>query len=195
MRDLKTGDILYRKGDSRGPFNIPVSKLIAVLTDSYYSHASIVLKEGNVTYVVEVSENGTDKITLEKWECWCVENFYSVYRLNQKIDENKVRRQIDLFLKLDPDYDSNFDDPNKSYCTESVAEILFNAGYYNLFTPKKIKDIITFRIYCIMYPLNFVVKTLTGKGLPMNKPLYFVGNEKKGMLSSNRLHKVKDVYL
>lgn len=45
MDEIMTGDVLYRKSDALGPFCIPFSKLVAILTKSLYSHASIVVKE------------------------------------------------------------------------------------------------------------------------------------------------------
>lgn len=196
MDEIMTGDVLYRKSNALGPFKIPFSKLVATLTNSLYSHASIVLKEkGSIAYVLEISEGGVTKLPLERWECLCVENMYSVYRMKENVNREIIEAEIHRIFDKNPEYNFTFDDPSKLYCTESVAKVYENAGYLNVFNPKKISEVVPFWKLLIIRPVNWIVKLLTGKGLSFKKPLYFVGNEEQGMISSRKMYKVKDVYI
>ena len=195
MEEITTGDVLYRKSDALGPFYIPFSKLVAILSKSLYSHASIVVKENGFTNVLEVGENGITKLPLEKWECWCVEQAYSVYRLREGVNKEQIAEEVNQLIEDSPEYNFTFDDPDKVYCTESVVKIYEKSGHKDVFVPLRIKDVVPFRILCIMKPINWIVKLLTGKGLNFSEPLYFVGNEDQGMMSFVKMYKVKDVYL
>lgn len=195
MEEMMTGDVLYRKSDALGPFCIPFSKLVAILSKSLYSHASIVVKENGFTNVLDVGEHGITKLPLEKWECWCVEQAYSVYRLREGANKDEIVREVNQLIDSNPEYNFTFDDPDKVYCTESVVKIYERAGHKDIFVPVRIKDVVPFWVLCIIKPISGIIKLLTGKGLSFSEPLYFVGNEDQGMMSSVRMHKIKDVYL
>lgn len=194
MEEIKTGDVLYRNSDALGPFYIPFSRLVTFLSKSVYSHASIVIKEDGYTNILEINENGVNKIPLEKWECLCVGNVYSIYRLKEPVDEARIIEEVNKMLEEKPEYDYTFDDPNKIYCTESVAKIYERAGYKDVFKPLRIREVVSYWLFCILKPVNSIVKMLTKKGMS-REPLYFVGNENQGMMASDKMYKVKDVYL
>lgn len=172
MEEIKTGDVLYSKSDVLGPFYIPFSK-------SLHSHASIVVRENGFTNVLDVGENGITKLPLEKWEYWCKEQFYSVYRL-KAVDKSRIIEEVNRLIESDP---------NHNLTTESVVEIYDKAGYKDVLIPVRIKDVVSFWILCIIKPINYFVKFFTGKGLNFSEPLYFIENKEQGM------YKVKDVYL
>lgn len=191
---IKTGDVLYRKSEAMGPLCIPFSKLVAVLSKSSYSHASIIIKEDGFTNVLEVGEDRIIKLPLEKWECLCVGNVYSIYRLKEGVDAERVAEEINKIFEEQPEYDYTFDNPDKLYCTESVVKIYERAGYSDIFVPMEIKEVVSFWFLCILRPINWLLRLFAGKGMS-RKPLYFVGNEEHGMMSSTKMYKVKDVYL
>ena len=121
---VKTGDILFRMGNAKGPLGVPFSKITALLTDSKYSHASIALVEDEI-YVMEINENGTLKFRLIDWISDCHKPYLDVYRLKDitGLERENIRFEMQKMLKSDPDYDFRFSDANKYYCTEAVAGI------------------------------------------------------------------------
>lgn len=165
--------------------------MVATLSRSKYSHASIVLIEDGEKHVVEVDDTGTRKMYFEKWLRLCTGNYYAIYRAKD-VEIDLVVPHIFDFIEEDPDYDFTFSSDNKYYCTESVAEIYKRAGY-DLFEPKTVKEVIPW-FWWLFNPINSLVGLLTGKSVS-NLPLYFIGNENHGMMSSDKIYKVADVEL
>jgi hypothetical protein len=187
MKKIRTGDVLYRKSDTLGPFYIPVNRLVAIFTKSAYSHASIAVKENGFTNVVEICGSGVKKVPLEKWECCCVGQVYSVYRFKDGANKEAFAKEVARLIKEFA--------PDNAYCTEAVVKMYEKAGHKDVFVPMRIRDVVPFWVLCIIRPINAVIRMFTGKGLNFYEPLYFVGNEKQGMMSSIKMFKVKDVHL
>jgi len=179
---LETGDILVRLGNARGPFGIPFSWLVMKLSRSLYSHADLTLLENGTVYVANVGENGTAKITFAAWMKEVQQHRYAFYRV-PIADKVRLKSLIKKLLKEDAAYDYTFADPNKHYCVEAVACVYERAGT-RLCDPKPLKDILSPMAYWFVVPINWLVKKLTGKGFDMKQPVYFVGNEMIGLLSS-----------
>lgn len=185
-KDMKSGDILYRYSDAKGPLNLPFTKIVANITKSEYSHAAILFVENNEPYVLEINDQGTLKYRLLDWIDTCYGYNFSIYRLkdidNQK--EAKLYSAINEILNQDSDYDFTFSDPNKFYCTESVMAIYYNALKIKLDNGYFIKELVPFWLYIILRIGSFLF-SFFGTSLPFNERLFFVGNEQKGLMSSN----------
>lgn len=182
---LKSGDILYRYSDAKGPLNIPFTKLVSNITKSEYSHSAIIVVENDEVNVMEVNDQGTLKFRLLDWIDTCYDNNFSIYRLKNITDvqEQLLKNEINNMLKKDCDYDFTFSDNNKFYCTESVIyiynkslNIQLDEGYY-------LKELLNPFQYVILKIGSFLF-SIFGTSLPFDKKLYFVGNEDKGMISS-----------
>ena len=138
-RDMRSGDILYRYSDAKGPLNLPFTKIVSNITKSEYSHAAILFVENEEPHVLEINDQGTLRYRLLDWIDTCYGDNFSVYRLKDLDDEKeaKLHDVIQKILEEDPDYDFTFSDPDKFYCTESVIVIYEKAlsvkldiGYY-----------------------------------------------------------------
>lgn len=184
-QNMKSGDILYRYSDAKGPLNLPFTRIVANITKSEYSHAAILFIENNEPHVLEINDQGTLKYRLLDWIDTCYGNNFSVYRLKD-LDaekESKILCEINSILEKDPDYDFTFSDPNKFYCTESIITIYQNALGIKLDQGYYIKELVSWHNYIIMRIGSWFFSFL-GASLPFNEKLYFVGNEQKGMMSS-----------
>lgn len=182
---LETGDIFYNGSNIRGPLGIPFGGLVQFFTQSVYSHATVVLIENNEYYAIDVSDYGCRKMRMIDWfDNWYVEDFIVVRLKNKNTDdENKFKNAIMKFLKEDPSYDYNFNDPNAYYCTESVKRIYNECGY-DLGGAYLVKDIVSWWFYPILIFGSFITKITTKSSLPTTIPITIVGNDKKGMLAS-----------
>ena len=184
-QDMRTGDILYRYSDARGPLGIPFTRMVANATKSEYSHAAMLIISEGEPEVLEVNDEGTLKYRLLDWIDTCYGNNFSVYRLKDLDDEKeaKLKEQMNKFLEEDPDYDLTFSSSDKYYCTESVIEIYKRAFDLQLDPGYYIKDIVTGWRYTLLYWGCWAFQ-IFGTSLPFDKKLYFVGNETQGMMSS-----------
>lgn len=182
---LRTGDILYRASDAKGPFGLPFSRIVADVTKSKYSHAALVFIQNGEIFVFEVNDEGTLQYRLLDWLDTCLNGYFTIYRLKDMNDEKEylIHKEIRNLLDQDPDYDFTFSDPDKFYCTESVVTVYERALGVKIDNGYLIKEIVPTWLYivlCIGVPLF----KLFGTSLPFNERLFFVGNEKKGMIAS-----------
>lgn len=189
---LRTGDIFCRLGNE-GFMGIPFSRLVARLTKSEWSHSSVVFESHRDWYMLEVNDRGTEQCRVIDWLDYCSSGAFAVYR---KTDipwsmkaEVSMQVAIRRFLYEDPDYDFNFSEPHKFYCTESTARIYEEAGF-PLPKPDYLKNLIPPRAYYLGYPINWLLRTFTGTGLDVNRPVYTVGNSRQGMLSDPKIRQI-----
>lgn len=183
---IKTGDIFYRESNVWF-MCIPFSGLISRLSKSNFSHASIALVENNEIYLVEVNDAGCVFMRLIDWISTCAGNQIVAYRLKEEKTEI-LEKNIRKFLEEDPDYDFTFNSTKEFYCTESVAYIYKESGV-ELIKPSLIKDKVPKWFYnLIFFPLNWIILKITGKGMSIENPLFFVGNEKHGLMSSDKTY-------
>lgn len=182
---LRSGDILYRYSDAKGPLNIPFCKIVTRLTQSEYSHSAIVLMECGEINVLEINDEGTIKYRLLDWIDTCYKGHFSIYRLkniNYK-QEAVLAQEINEFLSKDPDYDFTFSDPDKFYCTETIIYIYQQALGITLDEGYLLKDIVNKFQYFIL-KFGSMLFSVFGTTLPFDEKIFFVGNESKGMMSS-----------
>lgn len=185
---LQTGDILYRQGDARGPLNLPFSKLVTHLTKSKYSHASMVIMEGTEPFVLEIGENGTLELRLIDWLDQSVTSDLMVSRIKGLTPEaiKEIEKEMRIILEADADYDYTFLEEDKFYCTESVNYIAEKVGY-PIFEPELIEDVVSPFSLKLFKTGNFFFKLCSGYCIPFDKKFYYIGNEKRGMMSSKAL--------
>jgi len=186
---IQTGDIFYRASDAKGPFGIPFSQLVAKVTKSEYSHAAMAIVENGDPYILEINDQGTLKYRLIDWLDTCYTDKFSVYRLKE-IDDD-LRQQIEAeILKIladDPDYDLTFSDPDKFYCTESVATVYHRVGI-SLIEPEIIKDVTSKPVYWILRAGSWICSLFSNTALDFEQKMYYVGNDEKGMMSSDKTY-------
>lgn len=184
---IKTGDIFFRLGSEKFLL-FSFSKLVAKLTNSFWSHASIAVVKESGVWLIEVNDRGTLEYRLIDWIDLCSSGSFAVYRVKNLSEEQTlaIKQECDSFLKSDPDYDFTFNHPDKFYCTESVVEI-YKRCNIEIVKPSLIKELVNPFSYRIMAAINWVVSKFYDKSLPLDVPVYVVGNEQKGMLSSDKL--------
>lgn len=192
LRDLpiQTGDIFYRASDAKGPLGLPFSRLVARVTKSPYSHAAIALVENGEINMLEVNDAGTLKCRLIDWLDTCYTDEFSVFRLKDSTPETvaALEREIKQVLINDPDYDFSFSDEYKFYCTESVATIYKNIGQ-PLVNPEYLRKIVAPWLYRLVCWGNKLMGCFSCT-LPLNVPLYYVGNQQRGMMSSLKTEEI-----
>lgn len=208
----QTGDILFRCSDGRGPLGIPFMKWVAKYTQSHYTHAAILTIRDGLPWVLEITDTGTFLYRFIDWMTFVPGGDFSLYRMSQPLsalEKLTLNQAIDWWLAKDASYDTGFDDENKVYCTENVCAIYAAIGV-TLQRPMTIKDIVKSyidenvkgpkwylhaRLVLLVEMLkfgNYVCKKLSkGEyGIPLDTPLYFVGNERRGMLACKSLKKI-----
>jgi hypothetical protein len=198
---LQTGDILFRKSDAKGPYGLPFMSLVQSLTKSKYTHAALVVWVDmgiRVPFVLEITDVGTMFYRLIDWLIFCIDGDLAVYRLNRPLSEDedlKLKAAMNTCLLNDADYDYTFEDEKKYYCVENVVEMYRSAGI-ELCQPKLIKDIVGPKKWPLIVAGNWAYSKLTkgSASLPMDKGMYFVGNETNGGLMASP-HLVKVVEL
>lgn len=183
-RDMRSGDILYRYSDAKGPLGLPFTKIVSNITKSEYSHAAIMFVDNGEPYVLEINDQGTLRYRLLDWIDTCYGDNFSVYRLKDLDDqkESVLLNEIHKMLEEDADYDFTFSNDNKYYCTESIAKIYKEALGVE-FPSYFIKEIMpTLNYYVLRVGVFFF--SFLGTSLPFDRKMYFVGNEQQGMMSS-----------
>jgi len=186
---LQTGDILVRQSKTSGPLGMPFSTLVSSLTESRWSHSSIVYLKDGLPYVLEVTDRGVVELRLIDWLDYCFEQRFLVLRhadMTLAIAV-KLRAEVDRYLEEDFEYDFSFNDMSRVYCVGSVCRIYEQVGL-PLMTPLKPKEAIpSWWRYRLFTVLNALAVLLVGKGFDLEEALYFVGNEKKGVLACSKL--------
>lgn len=187
---IKNGDILFRLSDARGPFNLPFMKLVAKATKSEFTHAAIAYWDGGELYVMEATDIGMMVYRFVDWLAFCIDEKFQVWRSKNGLldfEETILMQEIKRIADLDPDYDFNFNDQDKFYCTELVAYLYAKIGTPLQF-PKLIEEVVGKTMARVIMGLNSVYSWLTkGKvALPVDGRFFYVGNrENGGLMSSN----------
>ena len=86
--DMKSGDILYRYSDAKGPLGLPFTRMVADITKSEYSHSAILFIDHGEPCVMEVNDEGTLEYRLLDWIDTCYGTTFSVFRLKD-LDKQK----------------------------------------------------------------------------------------------------------
>ena len=175
-----TGDILVRMGRS-SVLGFQFDKAVAKLTNSKYSHASVVVMRDNYPYVVEVNDRGTLELRVIDWLDTAGAKNVALYRVPDISFGQRmcIKQSCNLFLDKDPDYDFTFSDDELFYCTESVVSIFNFCNMGHLFKANKPEEFLKKRWHRW---INRLIMKTTGKGIPFGNDVYVVGNSLRGMM-------------
>ena len=122
--DLKSGDIVFRESDTRGPFGLPFSKIAGKLSNSEYSHASLLYVAGAELYLLEINDAGTVKLRFIDWLDLCVGGRFSIYRYKELTPELEIKlhNKISEYFERDQDYDFDYSNPCLLYTSDAADE-------------------------------------------------------------------------
>jgi hypothetical protein len=186
-KTLRDGDILFRRGDARillGHF--PMSRFIANVSGSPFSHTGIVAFEEGRPFVYDTTKSGVRRQPLSVWVLDNVGPF-GVKRLKPAYQDRgpAVLSWTRATYERQPpfDYDLNPDD-NEFYCMEMTEKAFRSAGL-TLSEPVRLGDMEN----AAQFPVcMFAFSTLTK--LRLDQPVFFPGNERHGIWSSPLLDTV-----
>lgn len=183
-QNLRDGDILFRLGDARilhGYF--PMSRFLAKISGSAYSHTGIVAMEEGEVMVYDMTNFGPRRQPLSVWTLDNVGAF-GVKRLKPE-HASYIPKALaflrDVYRQQIPfDYDLNPDD-STYYCVELSEKAYRNVGL-PLAEPVKLGDMENIT----QYPVS-VTGFLAFTPLTLDLPVFFPGNERHGIWSSPQL--------
>lgn len=182
MRSLnvKPGDIVCRLGNSYVYGFFHFSRFIANLTQSKYSHAAIVLDAGDDILLGDVNTTGLRRQYAVDWVDDIRGDDIIIMRYNG--DTHTIRLAVEnakSVISLD-DFMDNSDGRN-FYCVELVCWCYLRAGV----------------LLCKEVPIcklpgwrNYLNPIAALHGIDIHKPVWCVGNENIGLLSSPHLTEV-----
>ena len=186
-KSLKTGDILFRRGDARimrGMF--PFSRFIANVSGSKYSHIGTVVFEDGEPIVYDTTKASVRRQPLKIWIMDTTAAF-GVKRLKPEY-HNRIPKVVaflyDVYKKQVPfDYELALDDRDL-YCVE-MAEKAFRAAGLTLSEPVLLADMENINQFplCVMGFTSFT-------SLKLDQAVFFPGNERHGIWSSPLLETV-----
>jgi len=186
-KTLRDGDILFRRGDARilrGLF--PMSRFIANVSGSPFSHTGIVRFDEGEPFVYDTTAAGP---RLQPLAVWVLDNVgaIGVKRLKPTYQDHVPAALAwcrAMFEKQVPfDYDLGLDD-SALYCLE-MTEKAFRATGLTLSEPVRLGEMEN----AAQFPINmFAFSTLTP--LRLDLPVFFPGNERHGIWSSSLLETV-----
>jgi Permuted papain-like amidase enzyme, YaeF/YiiX, C92 family len=186
-KTLRDGDILFRRGDARILYGrFPMSRFIANVSGSPFSHTGIAVFDGGKPFVYDTTKSGVRRQPLS---VWILDNAgpFGVRRLKPAYQDH-VPKVIswcrEMYAKQVPfDYDLGLDD-SELYCVE-MTEKAFRASGLTLSEPVRLGEMEN----AARFPINmFAFSTLTKLRLDM--PVFFPGNERHGIWSSPLLETV-----
>jgi hypothetical protein len=186
-KNLRDGDILFRRGDARILYGrFPMSRFVANVSGSPFSHTGIAAIEGGTPYVYDTTKSGVRR---QQLSVWILDNAgpFGVRRLKPAYQDH-VAKALDwcrsMYEKQVPfDYDLGLDD-SELYCVE-MTEKAFRATGLTLSEPVRLGEMEN----AAQFPINmFCFSTLTKLRLDM--PVFFPGNERHGIWSSPLLETV-----
>lgn len=186
-KNLRDGDILFRRGDARILFgHFPMSRFIANVSGSAFSHTGVVAFEEGRPFVYDTTKSGVRRQPLSVWVLDNVGPF-GVKRLKPAY-QSRVPRVLawcrDLYAKQPPfDYDLDPDD-DEFYCMEMTEKAFRSAGL-TLSEPVRLGEMEN----AAQFPVcMFAFSTLTK--LRLDQPVFFPGNDRHGIWSSPLLDTV-----
>jgi hypothetical protein len=186
-RTIRTGDILFRLGQSNTPLGNLVSGLVADVCDSPFSHDALAVWEGDTLYVYDAEREGIRKVPFDFWMLDVYGRSLVVKRLRPELRgaipaalaycEDAYRREVpyDTALRLDDE---------RLYCSELI-EKAFRSGGVCLSDPMPIRSLPRYRWYWLV---GFLADRLTE--YRVDEPIFVPGNERYGTFASPCLEAV-----
>ena len=187
---LRDGDILFRMGDARILFGyFPFSRFVARASNSRFSHTGIVVIENGEPMVYDTTKSGVRKMPVR---VWIIDNVgaMAVKRLRPefraKIPEVLAFCQKVYEEQVPFDYELGLDN-SSLYCVEMTEKAFRSAGL-QLSDPIRLGDMehayeVPFQVLALQYVSRWLLK----KPLTLEQPVYFPGNERHGIWSSDKL--------
>lgn len=191
---IQTGDLFFRRTDTRGPFGIHFSALVARLTQAEFEHASVAVIEDGEVYLVEVNDRGTVKERLIDWLDYCVGETFEIHRLIQTPEGfvGQMEKEVKRFFSEDAEYDFTYSDPGRFYCTESAVELYLRCGVSLMhpLTPREVFAKSPGWAFAIFKFCNWLTMKTSQKGFDLDLGYYFVGNASWGLKASPLLRRI-----
>lgn len=189
--DIRPGDILCRRGNSIVYGFFPFSDFICYLTGSKYSHAALVIDTKEDILIADVCTAGLRRQFIYDWldevrgEDFLILRYNGRYGNVDEIPKLAVENARKL-IKMDPTRNDGFQeyDISQFYCVELVCWCYLRAGL-NLCEEIPINKLPKWNVL-----LNFLAKI---EGINYRQPVWCVGNEKIGLISSKAVQVVATI--
>jgi hypothetical protein len=180
-KTLRDGDILFRRGDARILFGrFPMSRFIANVSGSLFSHTGVVAFEDGRPFVYDTTKSGVRRQPLS---VWVLDNVgpIGVKRLKAAYQDRvpRVLAWIRATYERQPPFDYDLEpDDNALYCMEMTEKAFRSAGL-TLSEPVRLGEVENVAQFPICV---FAFSTLTK--LRLDQPVFFPGNDRHGIWSS-----------
>jgi len=189
MKDLgvKPGDIVCRLGNAYLFGFFWLSKFIAKVTHSRYSHAAIITDVEDDIIIVDVSSTSTRRQFAQEWadDVWGQDILIVRYTGDPVVPMAAVDNVKHIESKS-LSYSDTFNEEGKFYCTELICWAYVRAGV-SLCEEIPIREFPGWRWH------NNILAWMNG--VDPKTPVWCVGNERVGILSSKQLTKVGRIIL
>jgi len=192
-KHLRSGDVVFRMGDARvarGWF--PMSRFLANASNSKFSHTGVVVVEEGEPVVYDTTRTSVARQPFCVWILDNVGNF-GVKRLKAEY-RSQVPQVVeychDVFARQVPfDYELGLDD-QALYCVELTEKAFRNAGL-KLSDPIRLGDMERAPEFPIqMMGIAAASKWALDRPLTFEQEVFFPGNERHGIWSSDKLEVV-----
>ena len=186
-KTLKSGDIVFRRGDARVLFGyFRFSQFIANADNSEFSHTGVVAIENGEPVVYDTTKMG---VARQPFGVWILDNVgaLGVKRLRPE-HRGAVPKVLaycqKVFQQQVPfDYELGLDD-SKLYCVE-MTEKAFRAGGIRLSQPVPLGDIERANEYPLsMLGLQYASGWVLDRPISFQDPVYVPGNDHHGLWGS-----------
>lgn len=186
-QNIHEGDILFRYGKSIRPGDRITTRVIAVASDSPFSHDALAHWEGDCLYVFDAELEGIRKVRFDYWILDVAEGTLAVRRLKPEyqsaipsalayVEDAYYRNvQFDKGLRLDDE---------KLYCAELIEKAFRTAGVC-LSDPVRLRCLPRYARYGWLAPILERVTELRP-----DEPVFNMGNETYGLYASPCLESV-----
>lgn len=184
---VRPGDIVCRLGNAYIGGFFWFSKFIAKVTHSGYSHAAMVVSVDDEIVLMEISTNGISRHYVAEWtdEVWGNDILIMRYA-GDPVVARAAAENVKALLKRTIAYDNRFGEEDKFYCTELIHWAYHRVGIH-LCDTIPIRELPGWkRRYNGIAWLN---------GIDPRTPVWCVGNDKIGILSSPDLQRVGKIVL
>jgi hypothetical protein len=197
------GDVLFRLGNAKAFFVIPFSSLVAGVSRSHYSHASIIRGKTEIAkdiydlVIYEVLATGTSIQMLTEWLINCAGPRIGLFRWRKEYQKlvPEMLALADRICRAYVPYANRFkleEDPvtglpKSLYCTQFVYYLAKKAGIPIDDALVKVRDLPAF-------PLSDkrLIGILNSLGISLDQEIVTVGNEQIGLMASKALEKVAE---
>lgn len=188
---LTTGDLVFRLGRSLGPWDLFMSRFVARIQDSDFTHTGLVFREGNNVWIYDCEREGVRKIPFAIWMLDTEPQHFAVRRLRPEYRDRLPK----ILAYCEEKYHScvGFDGAlsqadDRMYCTKFI-ELACRAAGLPLSEPLPVCRLPNYeRLRAFAGPAERYLN------IRMDVPVYLIGNEHYGVWASPYLEP-EPVYL